>query len=64
MFGEFYVSRFIAGVAQGLVFLCLLVSIYFLMDPAKQWNPLLISLGFAILLQLMALTLYIMHGLR
>ena len=64
MFGEFSMTRFIAGVAQGLVFLCLLVSVYFLMDPAKQWNPLLISIGFAILLQLMALTFYMMRGPR
>jgi D-glycero-D-manno-heptose 1,7-bisphosphate phosphatase len=64
MFGEFSITRFIAGVAQGLVFLCLLVSIWFLMAPAKQSNPLLISIGFAILLQLMALTFYIMRGPR
>jgi D,D-heptose 1,7-bisphosphate phosphatase len=64
MFGEFSMTRFIAGVAQGLVFLCLLVSVFFLMDPAKQWNPLLISIGFAILLQLMALTFYMMRGPR
>jgi len=64
MFGEFSITRFIAGIAQGLVFLCLLVSVWFLMDPAKQWNPLLISIGFAILLQLMALTFYMMRGPR
>ncbi|MGD0596740.1 MAG: HAD family hydrolase [Sedimentisphaerales bacterium] len=64
MFGEFSMTRFIAGVAQGLVFLCLLVSVWFLMDPAKQSNPLLISIGFAILLQLMALTFYMMRGPR
>jgi len=64
MFGEFSITRFIAGVAQGLVFLCLLVSVWFLMAPAKQSNPLLISIGFAILLQLMALTFYIMRGPR
>jgi len=64
MFGEFSITRFIAGVAQGLVFLCLLVSVWFLMAPAKQSNPLLISIGFAILLQLMALTFYMMRGPR
>lgn len=62
MFGEFYISRFIAGVIQGLVFLCLLVSIWYLMSPARQLNPVLISLGFAIMLQLMALTFYVMQG--
>jgi D-glycero-D-manno-heptose 1,7-bisphosphate phosphatase len=64
MFGEFSITRFIAGVAQGLVFLCLLVSVWFLTAPAKQSNPLLISIGFAILLQLMALTFYMMRGPR
>ena len=62
MFGEFYISRFVAGVIQGLVFLCLLISIWYLMSPAKQLNPVLISLGFAIVLQLMALTFYVMQG--
>ena len=62
MFGEFYISRFIAGVIQGLVFLCLLVSIWYLMSPARQLNPILISLGFAVVLQLMALTFYVMQG--
>ena len=64
MFGEFSITRFVAGIAQGLVFLCLLVSVWFLMAPAKQSNPLLISIGFAILLQLMALTFYMMRGPR
>ena len=64
MFGEFSITRFIAGIAQGLVFLCLLVSVWFLTAPAKQSNPLLISIGFAILLQLMALTFYMMRGPR
>jgi D-glycero-D-manno-heptose 1,7-bisphosphate phosphatase len=62
MFGEFSITRLIAGIAQGLVFLCLLVSIWFLTSPTKQFNQLLISIGFAILLQLMALTFYIMRG--
>jgi D-glycero-D-manno-heptose 1,7-bisphosphate phosphatase len=62
MFGEFSITRFIAGIAQGLVFLCLLVSIWFLTSPAKQYNQLLISIGFAIVLQLMALTFYVMRG--
>jgi D-glycero-D-manno-heptose 1,7-bisphosphate phosphatase len=64
MFGEFSITRFIAGIVQGLVFLCLLVSVWFLTAPAKQSNPLLISIGFAILLQLMALTFYMMRGPR
>ncbi len=64
MFGEFSITRLIAGILQGLVFLCLLASIWFLTSPVKQFNQVLISLGFAILLQLMALTFYIMRGQR
>lgn len=64
MFGEFSVTRLIAGIAQGLVFLCLLASIWFLTSPTKQFNQLLISIGFAIILQLMALTFYVMRGPR
>lgn len=64
MFGEFSITRFVAGIAQGLVFLCLLASIWFLTSPTKQFNQLLISIGFAILLQLMALTFYVMRGPR
>jgi len=64
MFGEFSITRLIAGIVQGLVFLCLLMSVWFLTAPAKQSNPLLISIGFAILLQLMALTFYMMRGPR
>ncbi len=62
MFGEFHGSRFIAGTIQAMVFFCLLVSVYFLMSPERQLNPVLISLGFGILLQLMALTFYTMRG--
>jgi D-glycero-D-manno-heptose 1,7-bisphosphate phosphatase len=64
MFGEFSITRLVAGIAQGLVFLCLLASIWFLMSPTKQFNQVLISIGFAILLQLMAMTFYIMRGQR
>jgi D-glycero-D-manno-heptose 1,7-bisphosphate phosphatase len=64
MFGEFSITRLIAGIAQGLVFLCLLASIWFLTSPTKQFNQLLISIVFAILLQLMALTFYVMRGPR
>jgi D-glycero-D-manno-heptose 1,7-bisphosphate phosphatase len=64
MFGEFSISRFFAGVVQGLVVLCLLVCIYFLTSPSEKINGILISLGFGILLQLIALTLYTMQGPR
>ncbi len=62
MFGEFSIMRLLAGIVQIIVLLCLLISIWFLMSPARQDSVVLITLGFAAVLQVMALTLYIMHG--
>ena len=62
MFGEFSIMRLMAGIVQIIVLLCLLISIWFLMSPTRQDNAVLITLGFAVVFQVMALTLYIMHG--
>ncbi len=62
MFGEFSIMRLMASIVQIIVLLCLLISIWFLMSPTRQDNAVLITLGFAVVLQVMALTLYIMHG--
>jgi len=60
--GEFSITRLMAGVVQIAVLSCLLVTIWFLMSPTRQDNSVLIALGFAAVLQMMALTLYIMQG--
>jgi D,D-heptose 1,7-bisphosphate phosphatase len=60
--GEFSITRLMAGVVQIVVLSCLLVTIWFLMSPTRQDNSVLIALGFAAVLQMMALTLYIMQG--
>jgi hypothetical protein len=62
MFQEFSVMRLMAGVVQVIVLFCLLVTVWFLMSPSRQDNLVFMSLGFAVVLQLMALTFYIMHG--
>jgi len=62
MFGEFSITRLMAGIVQIIVLLCLLISIWFLMSPTRQDNTVLITLAFAMVLQVMALTFYIMHG--
>ena len=62
MFGEFSIMRLMAGIVQIIVLLCLLISIWLLMSPTRQDNAVLITLGFAMVLQVMALTFYIMHG--
>jgi D,D-heptose 1,7-bisphosphate phosphatase len=61
MFDEFSVTRFLAGVWQTIAWFCLLVSIAVLMYSAKQVNLVFITLGFALVFQVMALTFYIIH---
>jgi hypothetical protein len=63
MFGEseFSIPRFIAGVVQVAVGFCLLISVWLLLGPDKQTDRLLVALGFAAVLQIMALTLYTMQ---
>jgi len=62
MFGEFSIMRLIAGIVQIVVLFCLLITIWFLMSPDRQDNAVFIALGFAMVLQLMSLTFYIMQG--
>jgi D,D-heptose 1,7-bisphosphate phosphatase len=59
--GEFSITRLMAGIVQIVVLFCLLVTIWFLMSPTRQDNSVFIALGFAAVLQMMALTLYIMQ---
>jgi len=62
MFGEFSIMRLIAGIIQIIVLFCLLISVWFLISPNRQDSAVFIALGFAMVLQLMSLTFYIMHG--
>ena len=62
MFGEFSIMRLMAGIIQIAVLFCLLITIWFLMSPDKQDSSVLIALGFAMVLQLMSLTFYMMQG--
>lgn len=62
LFDEFSAMRLIAGTLQIFAPFCLLISIWFLMRPDRPYNPVFISLGFAIVFQLMALTFYIMDS--
>ena len=62
MFGEFSIMRLIAGIIQIIVLFCVLISIWFLISPDRQDNSVFIALGFAMVLQVMSLTFYIMHG--
>jgi len=62
MFREFSVWRLLAGVLQFIVLFCLLMSIRLLLDANRPAVSAMIPLGFAIVLQLMTLTFYMIHG--
>lgn len=62
LFSEFSIMRLLAGILQIIVPFCLLITVWLLMRPNRQDSSVLISLGFAMVLQMMSLTLYIMHG--
>jgi D-glycero-D-manno-heptose 1,7-bisphosphate phosphatase len=64
MFGEFSLLRLLAGILQVFVPFCLLLALWFLMGPNRQDNNALMALSFAAVLQLMALTFYLMDGRR
>jgi len=64
LFGEFSLLRVLAGIVQVFVPFCLLLALWFLMRTNRQDNNVFLALGFAAVLQLMALTFYIMHGHR
>ena len=61
---EFSLLRLIAGVVQVFVPFCLLMALWFLMGTTRHDNNVFVALGFAIALQMMALTFYVMHGRR
>jgi len=62
MFSEFSIMRLLAGSVQIIVVFCLLLTVWFLTRPNRQDIAVLISLGFAMVLQMMSLTFYIMQG--
>jgi D-glycero-D-manno-heptose 1,7-bisphosphate phosphatase len=64
MFREFSLMRLLAGIVQVFVPLCLLLALWFLMGSRRQDNNVSVALGFAAVLQVMALTFYIMHDRR
>lgn len=62
IFTDFSVTRLLAGAVQVIALFCLLISLWLLMSPDRQTNSILMALGFAVFLQLMSLTLYMMQG--
>ena len=64
MFGEFSIMRLLAGIVQVFVLFCLVMALWFLMSPDRRIELIFLSLGFGVVLQVMALTFYIMQGRR
>ncbi len=58
---EFSLLRLLAGIVQVFVPFCLLLALWFLMGSNRQDNSALLALGFGAVLQMMALTFYMMH---
>jgi hypothetical protein len=64
VFKEVSIMRVLAGVIQAFVPFCLLAAIWFLQSAEPQYNHIFTALGFGAVLQMMALTFYIMQGRR
>jgi D,D-heptose 1,7-bisphosphate phosphatase len=58
---NFTLSKVLAGVAQVLAAACLVVSLWFCIDSTRGGESILIMLGYAAVLQLMAIAFYIMR---
>jgi len=61
MFAEFSVTRLMAGIVQVLVLPCLLIGLWLLMSPNRRPESIVISLAFALVFQVMALTFFVMQ---
>jgi len=62
MFDEFSLMRMFAGIAQVAALSAFGLAVYFVTKPARNVNDILMSLSFAIFLQVTALTFYIMNN--
>ena len=61
MFDEFSAAKLLAGLVQVLVFFCLLISLRFLLDDTRDITSVHTTLGYAIVLQLMAVAFFLMR---
>lgn len=61
-FSDFSAFKLFAGVLQVVVLFCLVIALWYKMSPTGRDGAVFTTLGFAIVFQLMALTLFIMHN--
>lgn len=62
MFSEFSITKLLAGAFQAIVFFCLLISVWFWMDPTRPPASAQTMIGYALVFQLMVVAFYIMKG--
>ncbi|MCK5172629.1 MAG: hypothetical protein KAR47_04510, partial [Planctomycetes bacterium] len=61
MFEDFRTTKMLAGIVQGLVVVCLLVSFWFVMDDTRPASSVHTMIGYAIALQLIVFAFYVMR---
>jgi D-glycero-D-manno-heptose 1,7-bisphosphate phosphatase len=61
LYTEFSVLKLFAGFIQIVVLGCLVIALWYKMSPTEADSTVYTALGFAIVFQIMTLTLYIMH---
>jgi D-glycero-D-manno-heptose 1,7-bisphosphate phosphatase len=64
VFREVSIMRVLAGLVQAFVPFCLLITVWFLQSSEPQYNHVFTALGIGAVLQVMALTFYIMQSRR
>lgn len=64
LYHDFSVAKLFAAIIQVVAIFCLLLSVWLMMDSSKSELSMFKPLGFAIVLQLMCLTLYIMDEIK
>lgn len=62
MFEDFSPMKVLAGTLQIVVVFCLLLSLWFLMDPTREITAVYTCIGYALVLQLMVIAFYIMRN--
>ncbi len=61
LYEEFSLLKVFAGIIQVAVIFCLIISIWFVLDQTKEVSSVHTMIGYAIVLQLMAIAFYIMN---
>jgi D-glycero-D-manno-heptose 1,7-bisphosphate phosphatase len=62
LYSDFSALKLFAGILQIVVLFCLIIALWFWLAPTAKESVVFTILGFAIVIQLIALTLYIMHN--